>query len=114
MDNIVITDKLNLGSFGIQQNEDLNNNFFNTSDYKITGSALDYFHLINQMNDINNRITVLEKGKENTIDNAIVAAEKLNKNMAELKETITFNDDMHEDIYNNLMDALHDFITNWE
>lgn len=120
MDNIVLTDKLEFGkglNFGIQQSEGINKNFFNTTNSKINDTTklpnldMDYFKLINQIFDIDNRITVLEKGKENTIENIIVAAEKLHKNMAELKDNITFESDIQELSYNYLMDALREFAT---
>jgi hypothetical protein len=123
MDNTVITGKFNFGNdlnYGIQQNEEINKNFFDTTNNKIIDTtkfadpAMDYFKLINQIVDIDNRITVLEKGKENTIENIIVAADKLYKGMSELNETIIFNDDFCEMSYNYLMDALREFATNWK
>jgi hypothetical protein len=114
MDNIVITDKLNLGkTMGIQQNEYFNDKFFDTSNNNMPGSILDYFHLINKMNDIDNRITILEKVKKISIENTVKEAKKLNTNMKELKETIIFENDICENSYNDLIDALHNFVTNW-
>ena len=118
MDNIVIDGnyKFNDGlKLGIHANEYFNNNFLNTENNKLLpDSILDYFHLTNQINGIEKRITILEKCKENTIENTIMAAEKLHKDMVELKDTIVFNDDFCEMSFNYLLDALNEFEKKWK
>jgi hypothetical protein len=123
MDNTVLTGKSDFGNgfnFGIQQSEGINNYFFDPTNSKILDPtspldpAMDDFDIINQISDIDNLITILEKGKENTIENIIVAADKLYKGMSELNETIIFDDDFCDISYNYLMDALREFTTNWK
>jgi hypothetical protein len=99
----------------MEPNENFNNNFLNSENNKLfLESTLDYFRLINQMNDVDQRITVLEKERENTIENIIKTAERMNKGMTELKETISFENDVQELSYDYLMDALHEFTTKWK
>lgn len=118
MENIVIDGSYKFDNglkLDMQSNEVYNNNFLNSENNNLLPDATLYsFHLINQMNDVDQRITVLEKERENTTENIIKTANRMYKGMEELKDTMIFEDDICEISFNYLLDALHEFITSWK